>query len=526
MEMTLEQQKALARARARLRIQQGGGREPSLEWSDVPRQALENFPASAGNFASSLVQPFLHPVQTAQTLGDLGAGAIREGARKVLPESAFNAIEGIDPNPQAAERASATAGAVGDFYKDRYGSVEGFKRALATDPIGVASDASTVLTAGAGAARSALGQTSRVAKALDTASSVTNPLTVVEKGTKIATKGAGIGSKHILGMTTGTSAEAVGEAYKAGRKGGQYNRAFKDNLRGHEGQDAVIGEARQAIGNIVDARRRNYQADMASVKANKTPINFLPIEQRFQDLVDSLYEGGHQTVSDATISKVREIGKAVDEWSKDPAMHTAGGLDALKKRVDDFMPSFSDKTANLERVVTATRNAVKDAIVAQAPQYAKAMEGYEKSKNAQREIEQALSLGRKNSTDTTLRKLQSLTRNNANTNYGGRMQSADLLKQAGADTLMPRLAGQSLSAALPRGILKALLGGGAIAGAAFGSVNPAVLAALPLASPRLVGEATNVAGALARGLSRVPRPTKEQLLLLRLLGGAARTGQQ
>jgi hypothetical protein len=152
------------------------------------------------------------------------------------------------------------------------------------------------------------------------------------------------------------------------------------------------------------------------------------------------------------------------------------------------------------------------------------MKNFESSKIAQREIERALSLGRNNATDTAIRKLQSLTRNNASTNYGSRLNSAETLKAAGAETLMPRLAGQALNAKMPRGIMQALAGAGLLGGAAF--LNPVFLAGLPMASPRLIGEAANLAGTAARYGRKIPFPSRERLLGWQLQGNAALLGQQ
>lgn len=497
------------------------GSDQPLSWSEVGQQALHNTPTSAYNFGAGIMQPILHPIQTAQTLGDLGAGAIRAGAQYVLPEGVFNAMDSV--NHDAAVRAGDTASAVGNFYADRYGSVDGLKRAVAQDPVGVAGDISTVLTGGAGLTKSLLGADAAATRVLDTAARVTNPLTVPATAAKVATKLGGTTAKTLLGVTTGTSGETVGEAYRAALLGGRQKKAFTDNMRGAEDQAAAVEEAKRAVGQIAQNRANQYTKDMAAIGADKTPIDFKPIEQKFFDIVDSMYSGNHQIAADETISKLNKIQDVLAEWSSDPSMHTAGGLDALKRRIDNLMPSFSDaNVGDTERAITAIRNAVKDEVIAVAPQYKKAMEGYESSKAVQKEIERSLSLNRDAAADTSLRKLQSLTRNNVNTNYGGRMKSAEILKEAGADTLMPRLAGQALNAKMPRGIMQAVAGASLLGGQ---FVNPMFLAALPFTSPRLVGEAANLAGTVSRYVKKVPKPSREQLLLLQQSGRAGLLGQ-
>jgi hypothetical protein len=493
---------------------------PQLSWSQVPGEALRNTPASAGQFVGNLTQAVMNPIDTLVAVGDLGAGAIRAGAQAVLPTSAFDYLDSF--NPEAAQKAGRTASAVGGFFADRYGSEEGFKRAIATDPVGVLADASTVLMGGAGAARATLGAGSKTARALGTAARVTNPLTPVIKAGEMAGKGAGATAKALLGVTTGTSAETIGEAFRAGLMGGKQQQALLGNMRGLEDQAAAVEEARSAVGRIADVRSKQYADDMRAIRADTRPVSFKPIEQKFLDVVDSMYSGKHQVAADETIAKLDKIADVLSEWSADPRMHTAGGLDALKRRIDNLMPSFADANAgNTERAVTAIRNAVKAEIIRVSPQYAKAMQNYESSKTAQREIERSLSLGRDAAADTAIRKLQSLTRNNAST--GSRLSAAETLKAAGAETLMPRLAGQALNAKMPRGIMQALAGAGLLGGA---FLNPVFLAGLPMASPRLVGEAANLAGTAARYGRKIPFPSRERLLGWQLQGNAALLGQQ
>lgn len=481
-----------------------------MSWADVPGQALQNTPASAWQFAKDMVQPIMHPIQTADSVLDLAAGGISRGIEAVVGDQSW-----LPEN-----KATATADAVGSFYKDRYGSEDGFKRALATDPIGVLGDAATVLTGGSGAVAKVPVVGAKASKALQTASRVVNPATPVAIGGRYTTKVGGAVAKPILGATTGTSSETVGEAYRAGRRGGAYNKAFKDNLRGNESQDYVIQEAKDALGNIADNRSKQYQQDMARIGVDTKPVDMGPITQSYLDAIDSLYEGNLLKASDETLAKLEKIGNEISKWQSDPAPNTAKKIDALKIRIDQLMPSFTE-AGNSERIVTQMRNVVKQAIVDQVPEYADAMKSYEVSKAAQTELERALSLGKKNSADTTLRKLQSVTRNNANTNYGSRLNAVGELEKAGAGTIMPRLAGQAMNTWTPRGIMKPLMAGGAVAG----YFNPLFLAGLPFASPRLVGEGANAIGRLARRTKGAREVAPEVALLLSLLGNTEETAQ-
>ncbi len=131
------------------------------------------------------------------------------------------------------------------------------------------------------------------------------------------------------------------------------------------------------------------------------------------------------------------------------------------------------------------------------------MKGYEEASGVIKEIEKTLSLNPKASVDTALRKLQSVLRDNVNTNYGRRAELVDFLTRAGAPHLMEKLAGQSLSSVSPRGLSRVIVGGeGASALGALALGHPGAAAALGggilTSSPRLVGGTAHLLGAASR----------------------------
>jgi hypothetical protein len=97
-----------------------------------------------------------------------------------------------------------------------------------------------------------------------------------------------------------------------------------------------------------------------------------------------------------------------------------------------------------------------------------------------------------------MRKLQSLMRNNANTNYGNRLDLAGRLEASGGREIMPALAGQALNTWTPRGLQSlATSTPAALATYTIGGL-PAVAANAALTSPRLSGEMFYQAGKLGR----------------------------
>jgi hypothetical protein len=175
-------------------------------FSDVPGEALANIGPSAINFYKGLVTAITNPAQTAMGVLDVGAGALQN----LLPKDLVDLVNRIDNNPEAAKRAVDTANAVGGMYKDRYGSVEALKNTLATDPVGAASDLSTLFTGGASA-------TARVAptvsKVMGMAGKYTNPLlpvtTAANYGLALGAKGAGNVIDAITGERATTRAGTI-----------------------------------------------------------------------------------------------------------------------------------------------------------------------------------------------------------------------------------------------------------------------------------------------------------------------------
>ena len=301
-------------------------------------------------------------------------------------------------------------------------------------------------------------------------------------------------AKNVLGTSTGAGAESIGTAYRAGKEGGT---SFLDNMRGKVPFTDVLDEAKTALSKMRIDRSNQYKQGMAGVSADKTVIDFTPIDSAVASLKSmGSYKG--QVINKNASGTVDEIADLVGQWKAlDPAeFHTPEGLDALKQAISDIRDTTQFGTAARKAADTAY-NAVKGEITAQAPTYSKVMKDYSQASETLAEVERALSLGNKAAADTSMRKLQSLMRNNVNTNYGNRLGLAKTLESNGAE-ILPAVAGQAMSSMTPRG-LQGLSASG-IAGAGVLTSNPGALAVLPFTSPRLVGEAAYGLGALNRGI--------------------------
>jgi len=206
-------------------------------------EGATNLPRSFGHVVGGLVGMVTSPVQTVKGITNLVEG----GVRKVLPAGAndfLTRLEQASPSeadrlagsPQGQQQIAATADAMGSFYKDRYGSKQGFYNALATDPVSVGLDVATVATGGAaglrnlGARATAAGSRSapaflKTADALGTVAKYTDPISPVIGGVAYT---ASATPRFLIKHT-----QNFFEPFTQGGRESIKARAFMDSLQGN-----------------------------------------------------------------------------------------------------------------------------------------------------------------------------------------------------------------------------------------------------------------------------------------------------
>jgi len=301
------------------------------------------------------------------------------------------------------------------------------------------------------------------------------------------------GLPEILGLTTGAGAESIKQGFRAGKEGGDIGKMFAENLRKLVPQTDVLENISSNLTKMGQDLSSAYRSGMVSIKNDKSVLDLTPIQQTLKDVNDAFKFKG-QTKNALASEKIDEANKAITAWNKlNPAeYHTPEGLDALKQQIGGILENIDFKNTAARKAVGDIYSSIKTTINNQAPEYSKVMKDYHEGLDIINEIKRTFSQTGKAATDTQMRKLQSLTRNNVNTNYGGRLDQMNTLEQQGGKEIMPALAGQALNSAMPRGLAGQLGGVGYIGGAAL--TNPMALPAAALASPRLMGEAAYYTG--------------------------------
>lgn len=448
-----------------------------MSWPEAAESAVKRFIPSTGELAIGAVTGL---PQAPQNLLNLGNAALQS----VLPESVNRFMHEIAPetakNPELLKN-------VIDFYKQRYGSEEGLKQAIANDPAGVMADISTIATGG-GALATKLPGLAKAGAIASKFGAVTNPLAAPQ----YAASKVGNVVAPVIGMGAGMGGDVISELYKAGKQGGEKMAVALRNMRSPSSSEfkELVTDAQEAMSKLKQDRAMAYESGMTGINQDKTVLDFPKVQQDIQSVLSSHNRAGRPSSMES--AKIQQdIQSVVDQYSQmNPAeWHTPSGLDWMKREIGEIAEK-TDQGTGPRKIANEVYNVVKKQINQQAPEYSKVMKDYAEASDLLHELQGTFSLGEKARTDTAVRKLQQALRNNVNTNFGYRGELINELEKAGATNMRPRIAGQAASSWTPRG----LQGASAATLAALATQNPALLAALPFQSPRLMGEGAVLAG--------------------------------
>ena len=366
--------------------------ESTPDWSEVPGQAFENAPESAGRLASGIWEMITNPVDTAVAIGDLAGGV----ASKLVP--------GLELDETAADN-------FGKFIVDRYGGDEGdafagLRRTLAKDPVGAIADLSALVTGGGMAAAkgamavskvaraagapgiaSAAGTTSRgldqVAKVASYADPVALPFRAaggVIRGLRnpdaklLFDEGVSPTIGQTLGGTAGRLEETIGtvpvlgSAIGAGRRRakGQFNLAARNRALKPIGETAdkrIVGSA-----GINEVSKK-----LSSAYKNLLPkVTLIPDAQLLDDIIEAVAEAKMYIGPDAAKSLDKILKNQVTPHLGAPM----GGvkLKAVEEALGKYGDKFGDSTLPDHRIVgdaiSDVQRALREAVERGNPQHA------------------------------------------------------------------------------------------------------------------------------------------------------------
>ena len=377
--------------------------------------------------------------------------------------------------------------AVKDYYVDRYGSYDGFKRALREDPASIVADVAGIATGGsllvaktAGTAGkvsriAALSNAAKTAEGFGAAASKLDPLVMAAETTK---KGAKIAGATAEGLTValpaklaGVTSQDVRQAFDAGRR---QSPEFTAQMTGTADVLDPIAKTKAAVEELYAARSQDYTRRMNRLKSNPETLSFDDVEQALEGVRKV---GRHKGIDISGASGVwNQIDAKFMEFF-DAGLNTVEDFDAMKRAVGGIRDGYAVGTPEY-KVANDVYKSINKTITDKAPIYADIMKDYRLASDTLSDITSSLSTGAA-SADTTLNKLRR--------SVSGRATRGDTVlnilenTQAGKG-LGDMLAGQAFRSTEPSTFGTAT---GTIGTVATGS--PEALASLGL-TPRRLGE--------------------------------------
>lgn len=352
--------------------------QPQGNWQQQVRQGLGNFAAGAVRGAGSIGSTILAPYDIAKdALAGKGLSLESNRQRRADIEYGLQAL-GADPESllykggKIAGEIAGTAGVPGVLAKG-------------AGAVGATPAIVNALRSGGFAAQTIPGKIAAGAVTSGAAAGLANPEEAgmgaliggaLPSAVSALRGGANLAGKF-LGGTTGVGDEALSQAYRAGKEGGQAGKAFSKAMRGQSSMDDVLAAAKQNLDVMGQQKQAAYRSGMANIKADKTVLDFADIDNALNDALSvATFKG--QVKNPEAVQAIQKLQGQINQWKQlDPAQfHTPEGMDALKQSISGVLESlpFEQKTARL--AAGKVYDAVRGTINKQAPEYAKVMKDY------------------------------------------------------------------------------------------------------------------------------------------------------
>ena len=293
------------------------------------------------------------------------------------------------------------------------------------------------------------GKAGKVAKAVGSVGQATR--SAVGKGAKAV----GSGVAEVLGVTTGASSQPIKMAYQAGKGKGRERKLIEDSMKGKTPQAAVVGQAKEALKTLKTQKNERFIKMRQEVFGEGTGVEALDFNPIAKNVKDATKIGQFKDIPiRGDVAKTeRKLKKLLTRWDKavrdkDGAIdadklaeyHTVEGMDAMRQSIGDIRMNTQPGT-QARRMADKAYASVRGSVSDQVPGYDKMLKAYADDLSEIKDIERSLSLGEKAATETALRKLQAIMRNDVTSAYGQRSNYATRSRGCGRYGFAPRSGG-------------------------------------------------------------------------------------
>ena len=471
--------------------------------SDVLSEAASNLGPSAMTAYKGLAHAVMNPSETLEAAKQIGSG---------LYSKAQGAV-GVKQDAAEKKNTESLVDALGQHYKEAYGTSGGFKKALATDPFSIGMDISSVVPVLGGAARTAgltaeaTGMLGKAASVAGQAASMMDPVQLALAAGKGAAGAAGKvadwGLTGTQSALSGVPMEYLQVIHNAASSGTPEQIAVYKRFHARQGAHTEIA---QTANNAIDELEQRAVDSYLSNKNNlATATNQLPMDdilEKLKDLNDFTGFGTDKGRFNPHQNAVADVNNQIIKTlnSSDPTSRTMLDLDNLKQSLNNVAGGTSGAIqGKIGEIAKAVRDTIANPKVGGDPIYAKMMDDYGAWKDKLKDYQSAL-VG---------------TNKTAATIQVGRMMKAiktgpksDLLKELSSTeagkNLPYMLAGAATAPWLAQGVRGSLEYPAGVIAAAMQPASWVPLAhAAAASSPKLSGKIQYGIGAAKRALTPV-----------------------
>lgn len=370
---------------------------PEPSWSEVGQSAARNLIPSVGNVFSSMGQAVLHPRQTLSALGDLAEGAVSQAAGKL----------GVQQDPAEKAKTEQMLNMLEEQYKRTYGTMKGFKKALAEDPASVMMDLSTVLTGGASVAGKMAATGSKAARAAEIAGKVGSAIDPVGQALNLA-KGVAKGpialGRYAQYAATGVPKPLLEVASEAGRTSNPVLRdTFQKFYKGEGTAEEFQTAAQRALSGIKNDASKSYLSSRKGLQNSQ--IDFSDIYDTLNKVEQEASRGSALGWQErrAAIQQMRDM---VDDvyTHPNPAKRGLENVDALKQQIYEVGQQIPTARGAVGEVYGSVRNSLANPALGGDAKYAQLMEKYQEGLNSINSLTKDLGLGNKTAANAAVLK--------------------------------------------------------------------------------------------------------------------------
>lgn len=357
---------------------------------------------------------------------------------------------------------------------------------------------------------------------------------VATKATEGAAFGGALGGAFPLAGATAKGLKDAGlEAL--GKASGTSRQALEDVMNKPEvikyihefGNDPnkLLSDALQSskagLENIVEKQKPEYLGELSKIKAN--PIDLQDGLNEIKGKITDALTNKDSGMGVGIIPQVDELGNKLNklDFEKSTIVNanhqsvlerafndlmgwtdsSPAGLDKLKKRLGQIADNIPvTEKGGAKATIYQIKDAVSSLLKEKVPGYEQMVEKYGSTEQLLDEVTKALSLGKKASKETAIKKLQSALKQNNEL----RQQFIKTLEGASGEDILGKISASQLSSFTPRGLTGSLQGLTSLG--AFSMANlPGLLAWLSVTSPRALAEVLSLLGK-AGGVSQKAIP--------------------